>query len=100
MSEREIKIHWSIVTLFEIVSDYWREGRIPRGLRIKKFPSFGLKDPDFRSRWEGILNKCSLDLILLIIECNKREKEATQEKLAEINAQISIIDNDQKKTAV
>lgn len=93
LSEKEIKLHWSIVNL----SDYWREGRIPRGLRVKKFPSFGLEDPDFRSRWEGILNKCSLDLILLIIEHSKREKEETQKQLEEIKSQISTIKDDQKK---
>lgn len=93
LSEREIRLHWNIVNM----SDYWREGRIPRGLRIKKFPAFGLEDPDFRSRWEGILNKCSLDLILLIIEHNKKEREATQEKLDEMKTQISTIDDEQKK---
>lgn len=93
MAEKEIKLHWSIVNL----SDYWREGRIPRGLRIKKFPSFGIEDTDFRSKWEAILNKCSLDLILLIIEHSKKEKEAIQEKLNEIKVQISGMSNDDTK---
>lgn len=93
MAEKEIKLHWSIVNL----SDYWREGRIPRGLRIKKCPSFGTEDIDFRSKWEAILNKCSLDLILLIIEHSKKEKEVVQEKINEIKVQISGMSNDDRK---
>lgn len=93
MAGKQIKLHWSIVNL----SDYWHEGCIPRGLRIKKFPSFGTEDIEFRSKWEAILNKCSLDLILLIIEHSKKEKEVAQEKLNEIKAQISGMSNDDIK---
>lgn len=85
LSEKDIRLHWHIITL----SDYWREKRIPRGLRIKKFPSFGIEDVTFRDKWEAILNKCSLDLILLIIEQTKKEKEKIQEEINDLRKQIS-----------
>lgn len=50
------------------LSEYWRNKRIPRGLRIQKAPTIGKSNEDFTKRWGEILNKCSLDLMLLIID--------------------------------
>ena len=51
------------------MSDYWRKGQIPRGLRIMKFPANGAQGKTaFRDKWEAILNMCSFDLMLLLIE--------------------------------
>lgn len=58
------------------LSEYWRTKQIPRGLRMNKRPSLGNKDPMFLQKWEQVLNKCSLDLTLLIVEQTKQE--ATQ----------------------
>lgn len=85
-SEKELKLHLHMVTL----SDYWRENMIPRGLRIKKFPSFGYEDTDFKQKWEAILNKCSLDLILLLIEEAKKQKIETQNQITRIKEEIAI----------
>lgn len=81
------------------MSDYWREKRIPRGLRIKKFPSFGIEDVAFREKWEAILNKCSLDLILLIIEKTKKEREQVQERICELREEISKVKDDIQTTS-
>lgn len=90
LSEKDIRLHWHTITL----SDYWREKRIPRGLRIKKFPSFGIEDIAFREKWEAILNKCSLDLILLIIEKTKKEREQVQERIRELREETSKVKDD------
>lgn len=50
------------------LSEYWRNKKIPRGLRIQKAPTLGKSDENFVKRWGEILNKCSLDLMLLIID--------------------------------
>lgn len=71
------------------LSDYWREKMIPRGLRMKKFPSFGFADPEFKHKWEAILNKCSLDLMLLLIEEAKKQKLQTQNKIATLKEELS-----------
>lgn len=85
-SEKELKLHLHMVTL----SDYWREDMIPRGLRIKKFPSFGHGDMDFKQKWEAILNKCSLDLMLLLIEEAKKQKDETQKQIAKIKEEFAV----------
>lgn len=84
-SEKELRLHLHMVTL----SDYWRENMIPRGLRIKKFPSFGHGDIEFRQKWEAILNKCSQDLMLLLIEEAKEQKAEMQKQIAKIKQEIT-----------
>lgn len=88
LMERDLKLHWHIVSL----SDYWREGLIPRGLRIAKFPSFGIDDAAFKKKWESILNKCSMDLMLLLIEQAKTEKAALTERLQTLKAERQVSD--------
>ncbi len=56
-----------------ILSEYWRASRIPGGLRIQKSPTIGGEDPDFCKRWCKIMNKASLDLILLVVEYTQKE---------------------------
>lgn len=75
LKKRDLRLLWHSITL----SEYWRVKRIPRGLRLQKTPSFGLDDPDLH-KWEQILNKCSLDLMLLIIQKTTSERDKTKRK--------------------
>lgn len=92
LSEKDLKLQMHMTTL----SDYWREKMIPRGLRIKKFPSFGFGDIEFKNKWEAILNKCSLDLMLLLIEEPKKQKCATENEITSIKKEISTKYKDQE----
>ncbi|XP_052379520.1 uncharacterized protein LOC127931352 [Oncorhynchus keta] len=62
-------MHLHIVTL----SDYMRQGNIPRGLRWQKEPSLGQRTDDFCEPWCAILNKCSIDLMTLIVDQLKKD---------------------------
>lgn len=46
------------------------------GLRVKKFPSLCHDNPIVKQKREETLNKGSLDLILLLIEVSKHQKDA------------------------
>ena len=70
------------------LSEYWRNKKIPRGLRIQKAPTIGKEDETFLKKWGEILNKCSLDLMLLIIEQVATEAKAIK---IEIDAQEKLI---------
>lgn len=97
LKERECKLDLHAVTL----SDYWRGEMIPRGLRIKKFPSIGHMDDASKLKWEQILNKCSFDLILLLIEEAKVHKTGLQEEIKDLEQKISQLRNqDQIKTQI
>lgn len=67
--EIRMKLHGSTL------SEYWRSKRIPQGLRIQKAPTIGKENEDFNKKWCEILNKCSMDLMLLIIEEVTKQKE-------------------------
>lgn len=69
LTTRRTKTYLHIVTL----SDYVRQGVIPRGLRWQKEPMLGNKTADFCDRWCAILNKCSFDLMTLLIDNLKQD---------------------------
>lgn len=58
---KEMRTWWDLSTL----KSYIESKMVPRGLRIKKFPSMPYND-EFKQRWESILTDCSLDLMRLI----------------------------------
>lgn len=84
LSEKELKLQLHIVTL----SDYWRKDMIPRGLRLNKYPTFGQDNEEFKNKWEAILNKCSLDLILLLIEEARKQKAVIQSQIEDLKANL------------
>lgn len=69
--ERELRMWWDKVTL----QKYLECGRIPRGLRIHKNPTFGLEDEDFINRWDETLEECSNSLMRLIIQKHSRDRK-------------------------
>lgn len=70
LKKKEIRSNLHSYTL----SEYWRNKRIPQGLRIQKAPTIGKESKDFVQKWCEILNKCSMDLMLLIIEESTKQK--------------------------
>lgn len=75
--DRETRLFLHAVTL----SDYLRQKRIPRGLRIQKAPTIGQNSPSFRQRWCDIMNKCSFDLMVLVVQ-------ETTEQLTDVRGKI------------
>ena len=83
------------------LSEYWRNKRIPFGLRMTTAPTLGKDDEQFLKRWGEIMNKCSFDLMLLIIEqCTsdaqqlKTEIELQEEELkAKFGQEYTTIDS-------
>lgn len=70
LKEKETCLHLHGTTL----SEYWHKERVPRGLRIKKEPTVVKNCKTFIQRYDEILNKCPLDLMLLIIEVSAEMK--------------------------
>lgn len=67
---------------------YHRVQRIPQGLRIPLKPSLCKNVQRFKDRWFAILNKCSLDLILLIIEELSNILEALTTEITTIKTEL------------
>lgn len=85
MKKREMRYHLHGETL----SQYYRNKRIPRGLRIKKKPTIGRYDDTFCKKWCDILNRCSLDLMLLVIEYTNEDLSKTRNEITELQSQLS-----------
>lgn len=50
------------------LAEYAKAQRIPRGLRINLQPALFKDNLEFRQKWQGILNRCSLNLITLNVQ--------------------------------
>lgn len=81
-NEMQLKMHGSTL------SEYWRNKRIPRGLRIPKPPTLCKQNKQFLKKWSEILNKCSMDLMLLIVEQVSADVHETHEKIVLLEEKI------------
>ncbi|XP_075458015.1 uncharacterized protein LOC142495857 [Ascaphus truei] len=93
----DIRLWWDITTL----ENYINTNRIPRGLRVKKVPTFGFANRQFEQDWIKILDKCSVRLMELIIQQKIHEKDvlnveitAFQNKLKPFETRDQFIKND------
>ena len=82
---KEIRLQLHGITL----SEYVRAKRIPQGLRLHKIPSLGRNSEEFCTKWCEILNKASLDLMVLIIEHTHQELAKTKNEVEEIKGEIT-----------
>ncbi|XP_069611862.1 uncharacterized protein [Ranitomeya imitator] len=87
--EREVRHHINIELHCATLSEYLRVQRIPRGLRVPLRPTLFRDSPEYCTKFEHILNKCSLDLITLTIEHLQKEIEASSERVKAIEIQLS-----------
>lgn len=71
-----------------VLSQYWRNKRIPRGLRIMKEPTLGRDDPEFCKKWCEILNRCSLDLMLLVIDSQNKKLVSVKQEITDLESEL------------
>lgn len=57
-------------------TEYHKSGRISRGLHIQKGPALYLDCDEFHLKRVSIVNKCAMDVMLLIID--KSQLESTK----------------------
>lgn len=77
LHKKHIRMSLHVSTL----SQYCEKSQIPRGLRIQKRPT--LFSEEFRQKWTAIINKCSYDLMLLIIEESMSEYDKISKSINE-----------------
>ncbi|OCT97320.1 hypothetical protein XELAEV_18009546mg, partial [Xenopus laevis] len=82
---QELLLCWDIATLEKYVA----LNRIPRGLRIRKFPTFARDDETFVNKWNDTLSRCSFELIALIINHKKKVLIDTRENINESQLLLS-----------
>lgn len=71
--------------IYETQFDRYMEHNInPWGLRVQVFPNIRDPNPEFKTKWEKILNKCSEGLMDLLKEHHHDELSKIQKELAEL----------------
>lgn len=81
---KEIKVYWDLSSLSEYLSLEW----IPRGLIIKKCPTFELFDDDLKKQWTDTLSACSCGLMRIIILSKTKEIEKLQSEISVLQQKI------------
>ncbi|OCT78081.1 hypothetical protein XELAEV_18029181mg [Xenopus laevis] len=81
---KEVKAWWEKVTL----SKYIENKITPRGLRIKKEPTFGKGDKEFITEWDEILDTCTIKLMQLIIKQRNKELEVYNKEIKNIHTKL------------
>ncbi|OCT55495.1 hypothetical protein XELAEV_18001763mg, partial [Xenopus laevis] len=71
------------------LAEYHRLKRIPRGLRVHLRPTLFSENLEFCRKFEGILNKCSLDIITLTIEYIQKELITVSEQVNALETQLT-----------
>ncbi|XP_069615775.1 uncharacterized protein [Ranitomeya imitator] len=87
--ERELRHLTNIELHCATLSEYLRAQRIPRGLRVPLRPTLFRDSPEYCTRYEQILNKCSFDIITLTIEHLQKAISTSSETIKSIEAQLS-----------
>ncbi|CAJ0935394.1 unnamed protein product [Ranitomeya imitator] len=86
--ERETR-HLVSLELHSItIAEYIKTQRIPRGLRVSLRPTLFQDNSDFCSKFEQILNKCSVDLMTLTLDQLNKEIKNSQDKVSSIETQL------------
>lgn len=82
---KEIRAFWDVNTLTEYVS----LKQIPRGLRIKKFPTFELTDDILKSEWTDALSNCSFQLMKIIVDFRQKDLDHLQGEMVNVQKELA-----------
>ncbi|OCT65860.1 hypothetical protein XELAEV_18042110mg [Xenopus laevis] len=75
------KVAWDLHSM--TLAEYVKVQRIPRGLRSHLRPTMFGGDEAFRTKWESILNKCSFDLMVALLEQIQKETPSVSALIVE-----------------
>lgn len=93
LSKRKTRLHLHMITL----SDYVRQEIIPTGLRWQKEPSLGERTEEFKEKWCAIMNKCSIDLMTLVVDQLKKDTADLDNQIAQKKQELKKTIKDDKK---
>ncbi|KAM4048698.1 uncharacterized protein ACNLHF_008074 [Anomaloglossus baeobatrachus] len=86
--EKELRRHTALELHCATLAEYHRVQRIPRGLRVSLKPTLFADKPDYCTKFESIINKCSMDIIILTIEFLQKEIEDLGQNISSIEQQL------------
>ncbi|XP_073502714.1 uncharacterized protein [Phyllobates terribilis] len=87
--EKELRRYTALDLHSITLAEYHKSQRIPRGLRVNLRPTLFSENSDYCTKFEGILNKCSMDIILLTIDFIQKEITDLQTRIASTEEQLS-----------
>ncbi|XP_041437970.1 uncharacterized protein LOC121399975 [Xenopus laevis] len=86
--ERERRRYIGLDLHATTLTEYYKVGRIPRGLRVNLRPTIFRDNKEFTQKYEMIINKCSFDIILLNIDFLHREIATSSMQMDNLNDKL------------
>ncbi|CAJ0935756.1 unnamed protein product [Ranitomeya imitator] len=71
------------------LAEYHKQSKIPRGLRCNLHPTLFSDNPEYCEKYKKILNKCSLDIIVLTVEYLQKAIAETKQNIQTIETQLT-----------
>ncbi|XP_077117122.1 uncharacterized protein LOC143773609 [Ranitomeya variabilis] len=71
------------------LAEYHRQSKIPRGLRSHLRPTLFADNQEYCDKYQKILNKCSLDIIVLTVEYLQKEISEIRKNIQAIESQLA-----------
>lgn len=86
----EKSLQLTSMELHEIsLAEYHKSQLIPRGLRVRIVPTLFAQNDDYKRRFTQIINKCSFDLITLMVEFLQMEPLTVSNDIITLEKQLS-----------
>ncbi|CAJ0959891.1 unnamed protein product [Ranitomeya imitator] len=86
--ERDLRRFTALDLHLITLAEYHKVQRIPRGLRVPLRPTLFQENTDYCVKFESILNKCSMDLIVLTIDFLQKEISELKKKISTSEQQL------------
>ncbi|KAM9320087.1 uncharacterized protein PAF06_004553 [Gastrophryne carolinensis] len=77
---KKSKVWWDT----QFLQEYIDKRVAPRGLRLRVFPQIGYITEDFKQKWEGALQECSLTLMTLLIDQHNKHLKILDEQITKL----------------
>ncbi|CAJ0933294.1 unnamed protein product [Ranitomeya imitator] len=86
--EKDLRRHTALDLHSITLAEYHKVQRIPRGLRVPLRPTLFQDNSEYCGKFEAILNKCSMDLMVLTIDFLQKEITELNSKIVSTEQQL------------
>lgn len=82
------------------LAEYYNLQMIPRGLRVCLIPTLFTQNDDFKTKFAQIINKCSFDLITLMVQFLQQERSSLLQQMSDLETQLTELMKQEELTKI
>lgn len=82
------------------LAEYYNLQMIPRGLMVCLIPTLFTQNDDFKTKFAQIINKCSFDLITLMVQFLQQERSSLLQQMSDLETQLTELMKQEELTKI